>query len=111
MSRRWSLVVAFVLAGCAETETVAPPSEAVIPTIEALAEMTGESVEALSNDPCIIGCAGAAVTGCSGVTETCNDSFVFSYGGAWITCTEALQAACGASAGLYQCATSCRGRN
>jgi hypothetical protein len=111
MPRRGSLVVAFALAACGAPEPVGTPSEAVRPTIAALAEMTGESVEALSNDPCIVGCAGAAVTGCSGVTEICDASFVFSYGGAWITCTEAIMAACGASIGLYQCATTCRGRS
>jgi len=110
MPRRCSLIVAFVLAACGAPEVSEPPSEAVRPSIEALAEMTGESVEALSSDPCVIGCAGAAVTGCPAVLEICDASFVFSYRGVWITCTEAVLGACGATAGLYECATSCRGR-
>lgn len=111
MLRRGSWIVTVVLAACAAPEPIAPPSEAVASGIEALAEMTGESVDALSNDPCVIGCAGAAATGCIPVAQFCEQSFVFSYGGAWITCTEAVLGACGATPGLYQCTTSCRARS
>ena len=45
------------------------------------------------------------------VAQFCEQSFVFSYGGAWITCTEAVLGACGATPGLYQCTTSCRARS
>lgn len=103
-------VVLFVLAGCGAPELPAPPPEAVRAHIEELAEITGESADALSNDPCVIGCAGAAATGCPDVQSHCDSSFVFSYGGAYITCTEAVLAACGLTPGLYQCAISCRAR-
>lgn len=110
MLRRVVPATAFVLTACGAPEPPAPPPEAVRAHVEALAEIIGESADALSNDPCVIGCAGAAASGCSTVQGICDDSYVFSYGGAYITCTEAILAACGSTVGLYDCAVSCRAR-
>lgn len=121
MLRRSRVIIALSVVMCAcalpesesesDPESEDTPSSAAPGPIAELAELVGESAEALSQDPCIIGCAGAALEGCSGVSQACDLSFVVSFGGAWITCTEAVQAACGSTPGLYGCAVSCRARD
>ena len=111
MLRRSWLMIPCVLAACAAPEPEDGPSAAAAEQIESLAPWIGESAEALSQDPCVIGCAGAAVEGCPAVVEACDTSLVVAYAGAWITCTEAVRAACGSTAGLYACAVSCRARD
>jgi hypothetical protein len=113
MPRRCRLAVTVVLAACAPSEPSepAPSSEAVREGVAALAEETGETAWALSQDPCVIGCAGACVSGCDAVKEACDTALVAPFSGVWITCTEATMAGCGGTAGLGLCAHSCRARD
>jgi hypothetical protein len=116
MPRCRLLSVAVVLvAACSPNEATepdtAPASEALAAPIAALAEQTGESTDALSQDPCVIGCAGAVVEGCSTVKDTCDTALVAPFSGVWITCTEAVMSACGGTAGLGLCTLSCRARD
>jgi hypothetical protein len=110
MRRRLPLTAGLVLAACTPPETAPPPPEAMLPRLQALAEMTGEAVEDLSQDPCVIGCAAAAVAGCQAVEDMCDTALVTEVAGVWMTCGEVKQAACESTAGLYACAVTCRAR-
>jgi hypothetical protein len=110
MRRRLLLTVALVLAACSPPEADESPPQPIAAQIRALAEMTGEAAEDLSQDPCVIGCAGAAVEGCQPVLDTCDTALVAPFSGVWMTCGEAVQAACESTAGLYACAIACRAR-
>ncbi|MFT3772561.1 MAG: hypothetical protein QM820_44790 [Minicystis sp.] len=105
------LIVAVVLPACAPSEPSDLLSEAQHAGVQALAELTGESVDTLRQEPCVIGCAGAALAGCQDVKEVCDTALAAPFAGIWITCTEAVQSACGGTVGLGFCAHSCRARS
>lgn len=112
-----TVAVVLTLAACAPESSSEPsepfsppPPGAVRDGLQALAEATGESLDALSQDPCIIGCAGASVAGCQPVKDACDSTLVTQFGGIWMTCTEAIYAGCGGTPGLVICAHSCRAR-